>query len=73
MEAFWWLLITGSGLVAYVAVLVRASMQGKQWATDTLRAIACMGDGSAAASALLIEEAARQRAAEKRRVRVLVA
>jgi len=52
-------------MLAYVVVLVRASLRGHQWATDTLRAIAYMGDGSAAANVLLIREAAEHRIARE--------
>jgi len=74
MESLWWLLLACAVMLAYIVFLVRASMRGKQWAIDTLSAIACMSDGSAAASAGLVREVARQRAADAmRRARTLVA
>lgn len=49
MDAFWVLLITGALMAVYLAVLVRAAARGKRWAKETLRAIACMNEGSATA------------------------
>lgn len=49
MDALWVLLITGALMAVYLAVLVRAAARGKRWAKDTLRAIACMNEGSATA------------------------
>jgi hypothetical protein len=63
VNALWGFLITGALMLVYVVFLVRAAMRGRQWATDTLKAIAYMGDGSAAANALLVREAAERRIA----------
>ncbi|MEQ8861150.1 MAG: hypothetical protein RIC56_21090 [Pseudomonadales bacterium] len=48
MDALW-VFLTASGLtLAYTIFLVRASIRGKQWAVDTLKATSCLMEGPAA-------------------------
>jgi hypothetical protein len=56
MDALWVVLITGAVMVVYMIILVRASIRGKQWAIETLKAMSCLVEGPGAASAWLREE-----------------
>lgn len=65
MDALWVLLITGALMAVYLAVLVRAAARGKRWAKETLRAIACMNEGSATAWFWLHEQPDHERDQEE--------
>jgi len=65
MDALWVLLITGVVMVAYTAVVVRASIRGQQWAIDTLKATSCLVEGPAAAAAWHTLEQDRHPAPER--------
>lgn len=60
MDALWVLLITGAVMVSYTAVVVWASIRGRQWAIDTLKATSCLVEGPAAAAAWHTLEQGRQ-------------
>jgi hypothetical protein len=47
MSVLWVILITGAAMLVYVIVLLRASLRGRQWAIDTIRAMACVNEGPA--------------------------
>ena len=49
MDPLWVLLTTGVVMVVYLIVLVRASIRGKPWAIDALKATSCLVEGPGAA------------------------
>jgi hypothetical protein len=47
MDGLWVILVTGAAMLVYVIVLLRASIRGRQWAIDSIRAMACVNEGPA--------------------------
>jgi hypothetical protein len=68
MYGLWVILITGTLMVAYLGVLVRATHRGEEWAIEALKAMACMSEGSSAAWFRMVEEPERQRLERDRRL-----
>jgi hypothetical protein len=68
MYGLWVILVSGASMVVYLVVLVRASHRGEAWATEALKAMACMSEGSAAAWFRMVEEPEQELLARHRRL-----